>query len=183
MHDSCWRLVAALIGISLLAGCVQQEAPVAATPQPAPMVAAPQTSTYQVYFNTNRSQLNADDEATIKSIAAAVQGNSTASVAIVGKADTVGKANANMKLSQQRADQVRDALIAAGVPASSINSSWTGEGQLPVPTADNVAEVHNRVVEITVQTPRPAMAAASQDQDYDWGPSTVPGHFEPTPGH
>lgn len=179
MHSSYGRLLAALAGIALLAGCVQQEASTAAAPPPAPMAAAPQTSTYQVYFNTNRSQLDASDEATVQSIAAAIQGNSSAHVAIVGKADTVGKEKANMKLSQRRADRVRDALIAAGVPASSIEASWTGESQLPVPTANNVAEAHNRVVEITVQSPQTAAAP----QDHDWGPSTIPGHYEPTTGH
>jgi OOP family OmpA-OmpF porin len=139
-----WQSLAAIVGISLLAACVQQQAPMAAAPQLA--------SRYQISFDTNRSDINASGQAAIKSIAAVVRNNGTVRVTIIGKTDSVGSAEANMKLSQKRADQVRDALIATGkVPASSINTSWSGESKPEVTTAHNVAETRNRVVDIIVQ--------------------------------
>lgn len=171
-----WRPFAALVGISLLAGCVQEQAPQAAAPQPAPVAAAPHTSSYAIYFDTNRSNINASGEATIESIAAAVRNSSASRVEIVGKADTVGKSNANMKLSQERAAEVRDALVKTGqVPPASIETSWTGETRLPVPTANHVAEARNRVVEVVVQTVPPATAAAPAQPPEGWGSPNTPG--------
>jgi OOP family OmpA-OmpF porin len=51
---------------------------------------------------------------------------------------------------QRRADAVRDALIAAGVPADRIDTSWTGEAKQAVATANDVNEPRNRVVDVTV---------------------------------
>lgn len=169
-----WRLLAAFVGISLLAGCVQEQAPQAAAPQAAPVAAAPHTSSYAVYFDTNRATINANAEATIENIATAARNGSAARVTIVGKADTVGKANANMKLSQERAAEVRGALVRAGLPSSSIATSWTGETQLPVSTANNVAEARNRVVEVVVQTMPPATAAAPAQPPEGWGSPNTP---------
>jgi OOP family OmpA-OmpF porin len=76
-------------------------------------------------------------------------------VTVIGKTDRVGSATANLALSQRRADQVRDALVAAGVPAVRIDTRWTGEGLQQVATGDDIDEQRNRVVDITVvQQPR-----------------------------
>ena len=69
---------------------------------------------------------------------------------VIGKTDRVGAPPANMALAQRRADTVRDALIATGVRAASIDTSWTGEGRQQVATADDVAAPRNRVVDVTV---------------------------------
>jgi outer membrane protein OmpA-like peptidoglycan-associated protein len=71
-------------------------------------------------------------------------------VTVIGKTDRVGAAPANMALSRRRANAVRDALVAAGVPAASIVTSWTGEGKQQMATADEVDQQGNRVVDITV---------------------------------
>lgn len=150
MYGSSWRLFATLIGVSLLAACAYQKTP-PATMQPT------QSSTYKVYFNTNQSQLTANDEATIKEVAAAVHGDNTTRVIIIGRADTVGSEGPNINLSEQRSDRVRGALIAAGVPASDIKSSGTGEKELPQVTGNNVSEALNRMVDIVVMTTTAAM--------------------------
>jgi hypothetical protein len=71
-------------------------------------------------------------------------------VTVIGRTDRVGAPPANMALAERRADAVRGALITAGVPADSIDTSWTGEGRQAVATADDAAEPRNRVVDITV---------------------------------
>jgi OOP family OmpA-OmpF porin len=58
-----------------------------------------------------------------------------------------------MALSERRAELVRDALIAAGVPAARIDTSWLGEGKQAVPMPDDVAARRNRVVDIVLQEP------------------------------
>ena len=68
-------------------------------------------------------------------------------VDIVGYADKgTGNPRINMKYSQQRAENLRDALISKGVPAEIITTSWKGDTVQPF--ADNDA---NRVA-VTVVT-------------------------------
>jgi outer membrane protein OmpA-like peptidoglycan-associated protein len=43
---------------------------------------------------------------------------------------------------------VREALVAAGVPANQIEERWVGMREPPVPTAAGVREPRNRVVEV-----------------------------------
>jgi outer membrane protein OmpA-like peptidoglycan-associated protein len=69
-------------------------------------------------------------------------------VTVIGRTDRIGAPPANIALSHRRANAVRDALISAGVPAASIDTSWTGEGKQAVAT--DAAEPRNRVVDITV---------------------------------
>jgi outer membrane protein OmpA-like peptidoglycan-associated protein len=67
---------------------------------------------------------------------------------VIGYTDTTGSAATNRRLSERRAEAVADALAAQGVPRDAIDVQWHGEDQLPVPTADGVAEPQNRSVRI-----------------------------------
>lgn len=69
-------------------------------------------------------------------------------VDIIGHADRAGSAVSNVDLSLRRAEAVRDALVARGVPESLLSLHAVGEGDPLVPTADGVAEPQNRFVEI-----------------------------------
>jgi OOP family OmpA-OmpF porin len=75
-----------------------------------------------------------------------------ASVAtVIGRTDTVGTDEYNMHLSHRRADAVRDALVYGGkLTADRVETRWTGERRLNVPTGDAVAAAANRVVDIAV---------------------------------
>jgi len=71
---------------------------------------------------------------------------------VVGKADVVGTAEYNEKLSQRRGQAVFEALVYTyKVPASRVELRWTGERELVVPTGANRAELLNRVVNITLR--------------------------------
>jgi hypothetical protein len=72
----------------------------------------------------------------------------------------------NMALSQRRAQAVTAGLVAAGVPATSINSTGTGEANLPVQTGDNVSEQRNRSVDITVAQRVAGTGTGMSDADY-----------------
>ena len=56
-----------------------------------------------------------------------------------------------MTLSMRRADAVRDALIAGGIPAENITVAGRGESENAIPTTDGIVEQANRRVEIIVQ--------------------------------
>lgn len=74
-------------------------------------------------------------------------------VSIVGHTDATGSEAHNMRLGQERAESVRDALVTAGVPADVITTDSAGEGSLFVPTQR--AEGLNRRVEISFR-PEPS---------------------------
>jgi OOP family OmpA-OmpF porin len=132
-------------------GCAQQQA---SSPQTAPVASAngPELAGawYQVYFASNSSALDARGQTIVKNVAHVVANAGPTRVTVIGKSDRVGTPSANMALAQRRADGVRDALIAAGVPSAGIDTSWTGEARQEVATANEVADSRNRVVDVTV---------------------------------
>jgi hypothetical protein len=148
-------LIASAAGL-LLAACQQQPPPQTATSPPNSAL----KQLFVVYFNTGQSDLSPDAQATVAQAAAAFKQGGTA-VAVRGHTDTVGNAEANLRLSLQRAAAVKYALQSNGVPVAAIRSGGLGEEDLPVPTADQVPERLNRSVHITV-TGRALMS----DKDY-----------------
>jgi peptidoglycan-associated lipoprotein len=142
------RALVPALALSLAAGCAEQ----ASSPPPAVAATGPELAGawYQIFFDTNKSEINTRGQQIVKNVAYVVANNGATRVTVIGKTDRVGAPPANLALSQRRADAVRDALIAAGVPAARIDTSWTGEGKPQVATTDEAAEPRNRVVDITV---------------------------------
>ena len=54
-------------------------------------------------------------------------------------------------VSLLRAYTIRDELVKAGIPIERIELDAYGETLPAVPTADNVPEIHNRRVEVTIR--------------------------------
>lgn len=69
---------------------------------------------------------------------------------VIGHADKSGSNSYNMKLSQERANNVADMLRPA-VPSASVTVEFRGEEEPRVPTEDGVRELQNRRVEIKVR--------------------------------
>jgi hypothetical protein len=79
-----------------------------------------------------------------------IQAHPGLNLAIEGHTDTTGTSDFNMKLSQQRADTVREFLISQGLSPDIITAKGMGEGD---PVADNstaAGRKQNRRVEIIV---------------------------------
>ena len=77
-----------------------------------------------------------------------IQAHPGLNLAIEGHTDTTGSADFNMKLSQQRADTVREFLISQGLSPDIVTAKGMGE---VVPVADNITVAgrkQNRRVEI-----------------------------------
>lgn len=72
-------------------------------------------------------------------------------VVVIGHTDTTGTPQSNAELGLRRANAVRVLLVQAGLNPAAIDVRSHGEGELLVPTADNVFEPKNRRVEVTVR--------------------------------
>lgn len=115
------------------------------------------------YFAYNSAVLTPQGESQITGLANFIK-YGTAKLTIVGKADRSGADKYNTQLSEKRAQAVKDAAVAAGLPADRINVSWTGEKNLPVNTKDGVKEAKNRLVESDVVMPASQVALLQAQQ-------------------
>jgi OOP family OmpA-OmpF porin len=70
---------------------------------------------------------------------------------VVGHTDTSGSPSYNQKLSERRANAVRAALEALGIPEDNIHVSGRGEGELMIETGDGVKEPQNRRATIDME--------------------------------
>ncbi len=137
--------------------------------KPAPSLAVP--STPSVVAGLNRSVVNFDTDSAevptstmslLETAAASLKAlPAGAEIEIAGYADDTGDAEANLALSQRRADAVRDALVKAGVPADLLVAKGYG-GANPV---NGAGETRNRRIEFRVlkapaESASPAPAAA-----------------------
>jgi len=150
---------ASIAAFALVAGCAQQSPPRAAAvvpynPPGTALAAMPASGVtwYHVTFATNSYQIDPTGQQVINTAASSMQGNTALTATLIGKTDSVGGGDAsNMRLSQQRADAVRTALLNTGmVPAQQIETRWTGERQQSGQTATDVADASNRAVDIGV---------------------------------
>jgi outer membrane protein OmpA-like peptidoglycan-associated protein len=72
-------------------------------------------------------------------------------VQVTGHTDTLGKESDNDRLSEERAQAIREMLIAQGLKSNFIRAVGRGERELLIPTPDNVREPRNRRVEVIVR--------------------------------
>jgi len=103
-----------------------------------------------VLFETGKYALSQDAQLKLAKLSGIIQAHPGLNLAIEGHTDTTGSADFNMKLSQQRADTVRQFLISQGMSADTITAKGMGEDN---PVADNstaAGRKQNRRVEIIV---------------------------------
>ncbi|MFY7961678.1 MAG: OmpA family protein [Elsteraceae bacterium] len=155
-----WRYLVAVSAISLLGACAQQpltQTSAAPTPQPVasnpPMQSPGAPAAWRhVNFESDSFAIDAAGQQQVLNILTYLRANPGSIATIIGKTDTVGSADYNMRLSHQRADAVRDALVYGGkIAADRVETRWVGEaGRQGIPTGDNVAAAQNRVVSIAL---------------------------------
>lgn len=101
-----------------------------------------------ITFTSGGTGLTGSSQQTVNAVAAALKKCDTMAAVVTGFTDNTGSAEANRQVSAQRAATVRNALVAAGVPASRVGSVGAGAER---PIADNGTEggrAQNRRVEI-----------------------------------
>jgi outer membrane protein OmpA-like peptidoglycan-associated protein len=154
--SSIWRwllpLLLALVALWLLSRCMGKKeettevvapapAPVieqapAALPEPAPVVepAPAEIPLANYYFDVDKFELPVAREGSLEAVVEYLKANPTAVASVSGYHDPTGDKAHNEELAYKRAQAVKDAMMAAGVPESQIDMvkpvETTGSGDL-----------------------------------------------------
>jgi outer membrane protein OmpA-like peptidoglycan-associated protein len=88
----------------------------------------------RLLFETGSATLKPESEDQLKNIAQILKAYPSVKMKIGGYTDNTGNPEANLKLSQERATNVRDAIVALGISPDRVTAEGYGE-QFPV--ADN----------------------------------------------
>ncbi|WP_457576170.1 OmpA family protein [Desulfomarina sp.] len=106
---------------------------------------------FLLYFESNSPRINSSSLKIIEKIIQTIRERNSHDIAVIGHTDRTGDDAYNKTLSQKRAQSVLDLLISRGINKEDITMSYHGEGNLLVPTADNIAEPANRRVEVMIR--------------------------------
>ena len=104
-----------------------------------------------VLFATGRSELLPGAQGSIDRLARYLAENPDNTVLIEGHTDSTGSDTTNLRLSQDRADAVRMALIAEGISANRITAKGLGSSRPVAPNTSAEGRQQNRRVEIVIQ--------------------------------
>lgn len=111
----------------------------------------PAPRTFVLNFESGGDRLTKASEPVLDELRAALAATPGAELVVTGHTDRVGSLESNDRLSLQRAQAIRDRLVAGGAEASRIVVAGRGEREPAVPTEDEVAEPRNRRVEIRLR--------------------------------
>lgn len=119
-------------------------------PAPAP-VAQPEakpTLSLLIQFDLNSARVKPESQQALANLAQALQSAALqgSKFAVEGHTDATGRSDHNLRLSQQRADAVRDILVTQGVTGQRLQTAGKGSSELANPAAPSAAE--NRRVRI-----------------------------------
>ena len=113
--------------------------------QPAPPV------TYILNFKAGGAVLTEESLSRISEIFATIAERKSLDISVVGHSDTVGAKQKNYEISLNRAQKVKEILVAKGVDPDAIATESHGEDNPLIKTPDEVAEPRNRRVEVTIR--------------------------------
>ena len=115
-----------------------------------PLTAGSVIALRNIFFNTASYDLLPASNAELEKLVQLLRTNTTLRIELGGHTDNVGADAANLTLSDQRAQAVRDFVIAQGIDASRITAKGYGETK-PVATNDTEeGRAQNRRTEVTV---------------------------------
>lgn len=103
------------------------------------------------FFDFNKTDMKPEYEVQLDELIAAMNEFPGAKFEVSGHTDSRGSDSYNMKLSQKRAEYIRELLIARGIPADRLTAVGRGFHELVIPDAKEEAEhEQNRRAEIRI---------------------------------
>jgi outer membrane protein OmpA-like peptidoglycan-associated protein len=106
---------------------------------------------FTLYFVEGKDEFTEESKKIIDGVFAEIAKRPVPDVVVIGHTDKVGTDVFNDALSRQRAEVVRNALLARGIAVEKVVTIGRGKRDPVVPTAEGVAEARNRRVEIQVR--------------------------------
>jgi outer membrane protein OmpA-like peptidoglycan-associated protein len=145
-------LLGAALGHLLCDPVKEPPAPAApAEPPPPPPLPKRIELSADAHFDFGSAQLKPAGEEKIDEIARAMQKNAEVRILVEGYTDSVGSEPYNQRLSERRAEAVRDYMISRGIAAKRIETRGHGEAS-PVASNDTAeGRAQNRRVVITTE--------------------------------
>ncbi|QTH24711.1 OmpA family protein [Rhizorhabdus wittichii] len=104
-----------------------------------------------LYFLEGTTELTPESQPGLAFLIKEVSERPGAEVQVTGYTDTLGEADANDRLSQQRAEEVLGVLAKQGIDPTLMSAVGRGERNLRVATPDGVSEPANRRVVVTIR--------------------------------
>lgn len=111
----------------------------------------PPPKSFTLYFVEGTTDLTPESQPALAELRAEIARRPGVDVEVTGHTDTVGSAEDNDRLSQQRAEQIVGLLATVGIDRSLMTAVGRGERELREPTMDNVENARNRRVEVLVR--------------------------------
>ena len=122
-------------------------APAYVAPEPPPAV-PPKLVLYGVNFDFDKSTLRPEDIAIIDRDVTSLDNWGNVNIEVAGHTDSRGSDEYNIKLSQRRAEAVRDYLIDKGIASGRLSARGYGESQPIASNATDEGRFQNRRVEL-----------------------------------
>jgi outer membrane protein OmpA-like peptidoglycan-associated protein len=104
-----------------------------------------------VNFSTGSAKLTATDRLVLDSAIAYLKARPTSSAEVRGHTDDVGNDQANLRLSQSRAESVREYLVAGGIEASRLTALGLGETEHIAANTSPEGRLQNRRVTLRIK--------------------------------
>lgn len=101
----------------------------------------------EILFSSGRTTISPASNGLLDSLAASLKSCADVTVEVAGHTDAQGAADANLTLSERRAQAVVADLTKRGVPAGRLIAKGYGETQPRVPSGPNDAKAENRRIE------------------------------------
>lgn len=107
---------------------------------------------YGIYFDTNKADLKAESDPALAEIVKMLKGDATLKLYMVGHTDNVGQFAHNVKLSQERATAVVQALVSKhGIAAARLTPFGVGPTAPVAANSNEDGRAKNRRVELVAQ--------------------------------